>query len=272
MDAERIAAALGRYSRKAGGGFMACCPAHDDRTPSLSIDDGDDGRILVRCMAGCDQGAVIEALKDRGLWEGSTSPLPALKKPAPGKTWKPTIPVPGDVPSPPGHHYSHGTPSMAWEYRNAGGELLGLVYRFDKPEGGKEVLPLTFCACGDRREWRWQAFPEPRPLYGLELLGEHRHVIVVEGEKATDAARRLLGNRLPVLTWPGGSNAVAKADWSPMKGRNVAVWPDNDLPGFKAALAVADCCQAAGALSVKIVEPPTSVPAGWDLADAEVQP
>ena len=67
MNAETIAKALG--GRKAGGGWMARCPAHDDREPSLSIRDADDGKVLVRCHAGCDQARVIAALRSRGLWE-----------------------------------------------------------------------------------------------------------------------------------------------------------------------------------------------------------
>ena len=66
MTAETIAKALG--GRKAGGGWTARCPAHDDRTPSLSIRDADDGKVLVRCHAGCDQERVIAALRSRGLW------------------------------------------------------------------------------------------------------------------------------------------------------------------------------------------------------------
>ena len=66
MNAETIAKALG--GRKAGGGWTARCPAHDDRTPSLSIRDADDGKVLVRCHAGCDQERVIAALRGRGLW------------------------------------------------------------------------------------------------------------------------------------------------------------------------------------------------------------
>ncbi len=53
MKAETIARALG--GRKAGGGWMARCPAHADREPSLSIRDGDGNKVLVRCHAGCDQ-------------------------------------------------------------------------------------------------------------------------------------------------------------------------------------------------------------------------
>ena len=66
MTAEAIAKALG--GRKAGSGWTARCPAHDDRTPSLSIRDADDNKVLVRCHAGCDQECVIMALRTRGLW------------------------------------------------------------------------------------------------------------------------------------------------------------------------------------------------------------
>src|ERR1700704_6599167 len=66
MNAESIAKALG--GRKAGGGWAGRGPAHDDRTPSLSIRDADDGKGLVRCHAGCDQERVIATLRSRGLW------------------------------------------------------------------------------------------------------------------------------------------------------------------------------------------------------------
>jgi putative DNA primase/helicase len=66
MTAETIAKALG--GRKAGSGWMAKCPAHEDREPSLSIADADDGKVLVRCHAGCHQLQVIAALKARGIW------------------------------------------------------------------------------------------------------------------------------------------------------------------------------------------------------------
>jgi hypothetical protein len=62
MTAETIAKALG--GRKVGQGWTARCPAHDDREPSLSIRDAD-GKVLVRCHAGCDQRDVIAALRTR---------------------------------------------------------------------------------------------------------------------------------------------------------------------------------------------------------------
>ena len=67
MTAEEIAKALN--GRKVGGGWMACCPAHDDRNPSLSVTDAEDGKILVHCHAGCDQLGVIAVLRSLGLWK-----------------------------------------------------------------------------------------------------------------------------------------------------------------------------------------------------------
>ena len=66
MTAETIARVLG--GRKAGRGWTARCPAHDDHTPSLSIRDAEDNKVLVRCHAGCNQERVITALRTRGLW------------------------------------------------------------------------------------------------------------------------------------------------------------------------------------------------------------
>jgi putative DNA primase/helicase len=69
MTAETVAKALG--GRKSGSAWMALCPAHEDREPSLSITDADNGKVLVRCYAGCDQEQVIAALRSRGLWTES---------------------------------------------------------------------------------------------------------------------------------------------------------------------------------------------------------
>jgi putative DNA primase/helicase len=66
VTADAIAKALG--GRKVGGAWMARCPAHIDREPSLSIMDAKGGKVLVRCHAGCDQADVIAALRSRGIW------------------------------------------------------------------------------------------------------------------------------------------------------------------------------------------------------------
>src|ERR1700735_1842265 len=65
MSAVSIANEL--RGQKSGSGWVAKCPAHDDRNPSLSLREAD-GKILVHCHAGCDPRAVVAALRSRGLW------------------------------------------------------------------------------------------------------------------------------------------------------------------------------------------------------------
>ncbi len=51
--------------------FTACCPAHDDHNPSLSVTDKS-GKILLKCWAGCSQEEVIGALRGIGLWHSAS--------------------------------------------------------------------------------------------------------------------------------------------------------------------------------------------------------
>jgi len=82
MNADSLARALG--GRRSGRTWLACCPAHDDREPSLAIRDGEDGRVLVHCHAGCDQKVVIDVIRRRGLWDAEPSSAPRPRRsPAP---------------------------------------------------------------------------------------------------------------------------------------------------------------------------------------------
>jgi hypothetical protein len=146
----------------------------------------------------------------------------------------------------------------------------GFVLRFDCA-GDKEFRPLTYCLHpgGIFRDWRWLTWRKPRPLFGLDRLQKRRTapVLVTEGEKACLAAERLAPGYV-CITSPGGSKAAPQADWAPLHGREVVIWPDNDDPGRQYAAAVAKHCGAAGAVRVSIIEPPGGLPAGWDAADA----
>jgi DNA primase len=66
MTAGDLAKALN--ARKSGSGWMAKCPAHEDRSPSLRIDEKN-GRVLCHCFGGCRQSEVIQKLTDMGLWD-----------------------------------------------------------------------------------------------------------------------------------------------------------------------------------------------------------
>lgn len=61
MSAENLLSRLERVKRTGAGRWQARCPAHDDRGPSLSIRELDDGRVLVHCFAGCEVHSVLSA-------------------------------------------------------------------------------------------------------------------------------------------------------------------------------------------------------------------
>jgi hypothetical protein len=58
-----VLAAVPGTARRSGRQFLAACPAHDDRRPSLAVRELDDGRVLLRCHAGCRTEAVLDALE-----------------------------------------------------------------------------------------------------------------------------------------------------------------------------------------------------------------
>jgi putative DNA primase/helicase len=79
MNANQIGIAL-KGKRNGNGWLVRCpCPNHGkgrgDRFPSLSVTDGDDGRLLLRCFAGCEFGDILDELKYRGLTDGAQPPL-----------------------------------------------------------------------------------------------------------------------------------------------------------------------------------------------------
>ncbi len=181
--------------------------------------------------------------------------------------WRPIVPIPTDAPRTiPGHPL--GKPSGQWFYRDETATLMMMVRRFDAQDGKKEFRPYTYCEDGHgRREWRAQGLDSPRPLYGLERLAARPGpVLVVEGEKTADAARNIFPDRV-CITSAGGSAGARHADWSPLAGRHVTLWPDNDDPGKRYVVEAAEQIAAAGALSVRVVKVPSDWPRGWDLAD-----
>ncbi|KZK93362.1 hypothetical protein PsAD5_03077 [Pseudovibrio sp. Ad5] len=179
------------------------------------------------------------------------------------------IPVPDEAPEPPAFHPKLGVPSQRWTYRDAAGEVLGYVCRFDIDGEGKSYRPLCLFQVGEQLKWRWETWSQSRPLYGLEFLARapDAPIVIVEGEKAADAARQL-SLRHVCISSPGGSNAAKKADWSALAGREVFIWPDADAAGLKFADDVVGCLEKVGAASVTVLVPPDDIPEGWDAADA----
>ena len=201
-------------------------------------------------------------------------PAPADRKrqAPPGNTREGNvIPIILGGPEPPERHPRLGVSTERWVYRDEQEYPLYFVLRFesgDKP--GKQILPLCLCRLPDGApQWQWRAWPAPRPLYNLHRLGRSGQdvpVLMVEGEKTADAAQKLFPDHV-CMTWSGGCQAVHKADFSPLRGRNVIIWPDNDKAGKAVAQTLVKMLCNAGAV-VRVLPLPSSLPEKWDLADA----
>lgn len=262
---EQIAHAIGegKEHQNGDGSWNTVCPAHSDKGPSLTVSSGQGGRLLVHCHAGCQQTAVIDALKRLDLW------------PRPKRNWVAQKHAPANAVRPGQiNHPRLGLASASWEYRDLEGRLVGYISRFEINKDGKQIKELAPMSWGrdadsGKEAWCWKGFVKPRPLYRGHLLKEYPDaaVLVVEGEKTADAAQLIVGDEYLVVTWPGGSKAVKYVDWAALKGRDVVIWPDADEPGEKAASQIGEILTREGAKSCRKIDLPAGLEEGWDLAD-----
>lgn len=182
------------------------------------------------------------------------------------------MPVPADAPQPPALHPRHGRPAARWVYVDAAGAVMFHHCRFEPAGERKQFAPLSLWKMpGGRLVWKWKAPSEPRPLLGLDRLAAlpDAVVVVTEGEKARDAAARLLPAAV-VMAWQGGANAVDKADWSPLAGRVVWLWADADEAGAKAMQKAAKHLGEVGAGEVRHVDPSALARVASEEGDAPV--
>jgi putative DNA primase/helicase len=256
MTAETVAKALG--GRKAGAAWMAKCPAHEDREPSFSIKDADNGKVLVRCHAGCDQQHVIAALKARGIWSnfgrrrfrmiashsGASSDQgrgAATRTQAALRMWRATVPADGtivetylrsrgivtSVPATLRFHAAIKHPrGQLWP------AMVALVTR------GEDDTPLAIHRTFLARDGGGKAPVNPHKMMlgpcrgGVARLGVPGNVLMVgEGIETCLAAMAATG----YSAWAALSTSGLRTLGLPNELREVIVLADGDEPGEAAA-------------------------------------
>jgi putative DNA primase/helicase len=139
-------------------------------------------------------------------------------------------------------------PEALHTYTSPSGEPLFWRLRLKHPRtGDKRIFPMWRDASGRFVMKEPPAPPSGKPLYRLHELAQRPDdvVLVVEGEKAADA----INKRGCLAATSGSASSAAAADWTPLKGRRVLIWPDNDEPGQRYA---ADVVQALRGIAAEV--------------------
>lgn len=183
--------------------YTALCPAHNDRTPSLSIGYSPiDNHILIHCFAGCQKVDILRSvglsLKDLYADEKNQKGTDIMKK-------------------------SNVVNETEYTYKNANGSIAYTKIRVDYADGSK-----GFCFKSPDGKKSIQGIQ--RELYNLPDVLKAKRVYFVEGEKCADT---VIEQGAVATTLDTG----AKSHWYPhysecLKDKEVIIIPDNDTPGM----------------------------------------
>lgn len=228
-----------RSAQRHGDRYTALCPAHDDHNPSLSIREANDGRVLLKCHAGCSTESVVGAI---GLTMADLFPPKAKTYPAKTKRK--------------GHKNIREIEAI-YDYCGENGALLYQAIRF-KPKSFSQRRP------DGNGGYLWNLDGVKKVPYRLpELLAaESPTVFIPEGEKDVD--------RLKELGIVATCNPMGAGKWlddynEPLRQREVIILPDNDAVGRKHAQQVARALSGI-AESVRVLELP-DLPESGDVVD-----
>lgn len=217
------------------GGWVALCPAHEDKKQSLSVSEGDDGRILVHCHAGCSVEAICNAL---GI---------EVKELFPGKNQKSS------------NSNGRGRIVAVYDYHDEEGKLLFQVCR-TKGKGFFQRRP------DGNGGWINRLGGIKPVLYRLpqvmQAVKRGEIIFIPEGEKDCDNLARL---ELAATTSPMGAGKWRDSYSEYLRGAKCVILPDNDDPGRKHAQQVARSLYGKAA-SVKVLELPELAEKG-DVSD-----
>ncbi len=210
------------------------CPFHDDKTASASLKAAESGIYYFKCFVcditydlislqaeveGKEIGDVLKGYKDDSTNTGNKN---MNENSQPEKTFQ---------------TYEAAVASFKGNYQieeenryfATNGTFDFVTLRLIK-DGKKTFFPLSK---GKDDLWRLKnPLVGKLPLFNRVTINKSDTVIVVEGEKCVRAIQALQIPNLAATTSPSGANSADKADWSPLKDKNVSIWRDNDAAGL----------------------------------------
>ena len=207
--------------KHAGSGYTALCPAHDDSSASLSISEGEEGRIIIKCHAGCDSASIVHALN---LTLADLFPERS--------------------------HSDYSQPTAIYSYVDEANEELFQAVRFKTPTG-KSFRQRHL---GDDGEWVWNLQGVRRVLYRLpdviSAVAAQGIVFITEGEKDADALIEAMNKEGVAGT--ATCNPMGAGKWRPdyvpyLMGAYVCVVQDRDEPGRNHADIIRESLQGVAA-------------------------
>lgn len=237
--------------------FSTACPkCSGDRkktnTKSLSVYRDEDGVIRYQCHhPGCEWNA----------WQWQRDPAPMIYT---ADEENIIYPIPTDVEIP--TNYNGDT--LFW-YRDEKGRYLFANRRIDLPDG-KVYVPFIYTASGfvSGKAAKWPK--EYSGLYGAETIEGKEKAIIVEGEKAAEAAKARFPKHA-IVSWLGGANNISKADWELLRGvQSALLWPDNDEAGKKIMRQIAPMLPVGRVLIANVERLPHKADLADGLSDEQV--
>ena len=202
--------------------WLARCPGHPDRTPSLSVAVGDDGRTLLHCHARCPVDEITAGM--------NLTPADLFEKQ---------------------NGNGHKEIANIYGYCDEKGELLYEVVRY-YPKDFRQRKP------DGHGGWTWKLGDTRRVLWKLpkvlEAAKAGERVAIAEGERDVEA---LEAKGLVATTNPGGAGKWRPEYTEALRGAQVGIFADKDEPGRRHAADVARSLEGIAA-SVKILEAPSA--------------
>ena len=246
---------MGREIRKSGSGYMAKCPFHDDRSPSMSF-NFDKG--VWRCHTENIGGGMVD-FEMRLNGSSASDAMAAVKE------------IAGIAQS----TFTHSSkPEAIYDYRDEQGRLLFQVVKTRDAATGKKRISNRRPA--ETSGWEYDLEGVRRVLYRLDEVLRATEVFVVEGEKCADAVRAAycemkgesdacIVDGFTATTNPHGAGKW-RVEFGPyFAGKKVVVVPDHDATG-RAHMQTVAACVSQFALGVKWLELPLQVEKD-DIAD-----